>query len=147
MTHRAWFVLVSMATLANPATAQEAKPLVAADLTVSGVAVGDDSASVRRRLGPPVSVDSALLHYADLDIVLKHGKVAILSITGPSRATRRGLRVGDAASRAAHLYRPCYADSTLVQVCYSEDFDERAVIVALASGRVTRINFGRIIEP
>jgi hypothetical protein len=35
-----------------------------------------------------------------------------------------------------------------VQICYNpDDFDERAVTVALAGGHVTRINIGRIIEP
>jgi len=148
---RALFSLVVaplLVTTAAAVTAQQPASLVTGDLRVSGVAVDDDSGSVRRRLGRPVSVDSSRWHYPDLEIFLKAGKVAILSITGPSRATRRGLRVGDFAMRARTLYRPCYADSLMVQICYkATDFDERAVTVALTGGRVSRINVGRIIEP
>ena len=137
-----------LVTIAAAATAQQPAPLVTGDLRVSGVAVDDDSGSVRRRLGRLAIVDSSGLHYPDLQIFLKAGKVAILSITGPSRATRRGLRVGDLAMRARTLYRSCYADSLIVQICYNAtDFDERAVTVALTGGRVSRINVGRIIEP
>ena len=119
-----------------------------ADLRVSGIAVDDDSASVRRRLGAPVSVDSSVWQYHDLQIFFKGGKVAILSLTGRSRATRRGLRVGDPRTRASALYRPCYVDSLLVQICYNpNDFDERAVTASLSRGRIERINVGRIIEP
>ncbi len=151
MTHRAWFIAILPALLVTlvvfAATAQRVEPLVLADLRVSGVAVDDDSASVHRRLGTPLKVDASVLHYPDLDIVLKDGRVAILSITGPSRATRRGLRVGVAAEAAARVYRPCHVDSTLVQICYNAPrFDERVVLVAVADGRVSRIDIGRIIH-
>jgi hypothetical protein len=133
---------------ATAADGQQPAPLATGDLRVSGVAVDDDSGVVRRRLGAPMSVDTSGWHYPDLQVFLKAGKVAILSITGPSRATRRGLRVGDSATRAQTLYRPCYADSLIIQVCYNtDDFDERAVTAALRSGHVSRINVGRIIEP
>ena len=128
--------------------AQEAKPLKPADLSLPGVAIDDDSAALRHRLGAPTTIDSTGWHYQDLGVFLVGGKVAILSITGPSRPTHRGLRVGDPAARATSLYRPCFADSTFVQICYNpDDFDERAVTVVLAGGRVARINIGRIIEP
>ena len=151
MRHRACFIAILppllVTLVAFAATAQRVEPLVLADLRVSGVAVDDDSASVRRRLGTPVRVDANVLHYPDLDVVLKDGKVAILSITGPSRATRRGLQVGAAAEVAARLYRPCHADSTLVQICYNAPrFDERVVLVAVGDGRVSRIDIGRIIH-
>ena len=151
MRHRACFIAILppllVTLVAFAATAQRVEPLVLADLRVSGVAVDDDSASVRRRLGTPVGVDANALHYPDLDVVLKDGKVAILSITGPSRATRRGLRVGVAAEAATRLYRPCHGDSTLVQICYNAPrFDERVVLVAVADGHVSRIDIGRIIH-
>jgi hypothetical protein len=141
-------LMPALLALASALHGQEPKPLKQADLSVSGIAVDDDSATVRRHLGAPASIDSSGWHYRDLDLSLADGKVAILSIRGPSRPTHRGLRVGDAATRAVSLYRPCFADSTIVQVCYNpDDFDERAVIVLLADGRVTMINIGRIIEP
>jgi len=151
MTHRAWFIATLpaflVALVVSATTAQRAEPLVLADLRVSGVAVDDDSTSVRRRLGAPVRVDANVLHYPDLDVVLKDGNVAILSLIGPSRPTRRGLRVGDAANRAARLYRPCHADSTVVQICYNtRSFDERVVLVAVIDRRVSQIDIGRIIH-
>ena len=151
MRHRACFIAILppllVTLVAFAATAQRVEPLVLADLRVSRVAVDDDSASVRRRLGTPVRVDANVLHYPDLDVVFKDGKVAILSLTGPSRATRRGLRVGDAADGPARLYRTCHADSTLVQICYNAPrFDERVVLVAVGDGRVSRIDIGRIIH-
>ncbi len=77
MTHRAWFIAILPALLVTlvvfAATAQRVEPLVLADLRVSGVAVDDDSASVRRRLDTPVRVDANVLHYPDLDVVLKDG--------------------------------------------------------------------------
>lgn len=134
--------------LAGALHAQEAKPLKLADLSVAGITVDEDSGAVRRHLGTPTVIDSAGWQYPDLSIIWKAGKVRILSLGGPSRSTRRGLRVGDSASRAVSLYSPCHADSTLVQVCFNpDDFDERAVIAITAGGRVTRINVGRIIEP
>src|SRR5437762_14077606 len=151
MTLRAWFIAilpVLLVTLvAFAATAQRVERVVAADLRVSGVAVDGASASVRRRLGTPVRVDANVLHYPDLDVVVKDGKVAILSLTGPSRATRRGLRVGGAADGPARLYRTCHADSTLVQICYNAPrFDQRVVLVAAGGGRVRRLDIGRIIH-
>src|SRR5436190_16607677 len=88
MTHRAWFIAILspflVTLVAFAATAQSPEPLVLADLRVSGVAVDDDSTSVRQRLGAPISVDANVFHYRDLDILLKEDRVAILTITGPS---------------------------------------------------------------
>jgi hypothetical protein len=141
-------LMAALLALASVLHGQEPKALKPADLSVSGIAVDDDSAVVRRHLGAPTSMDSTGWHYRDLDLSLAGGKVRILSIRGPSRPTQRGLRVGDAATRALSLYRPCFADSTIVQICYNPaDFDERAVIVLVADGRVTTINIGRIIQP
>ena len=126
----------------------QARPLTSADLSVAGISVDEDSTSVLRALGTPVGRDSSVWRYADLQVVLNHGKVSILSILGPTRETQRGLRVGDSAHRALALYRPCYADSVLVQVCFNPaDFDARAVIAQLDGDRVKRIDVGRIIEP
>jgi hypothetical protein len=118
------------------------------DLAVATIAIDDDSASVRTRLGPPLALDSAGYHYRDLGVFIKHSKVAIISLTGPSLTTARGLRVGDPASRTTELYHPCLANASLVQVCYNADsFDERAITVELNNGVVKRINIGRIVEP
>jgi len=126
----------------------EAGPLTSADLSVAGISVDEDSVSVLRALGTPIGRDSSVWRYADMQVVFNDGKVSILSILGPARETQRGLRVGDSADRARQLYRPCYADSVLVQVCFNPtDFDARAVIAQLDGDRVKRIDVGRIIEP
>jgi hypothetical protein len=81
-------------------------------------------------------------------VVVDNGKVSILSLLGPGRQTARGLRVGDRAERARRLYDPCYADSAIVQVCFSrEGSDPRTVIAQIAEERVKRLDIGRIIEP
>jgi len=140
--------LIGLISAFDVCGAQDPAPLRMLDLRVAGVGVDDDSGLVRRQLGAPLSTDSTGWHYADLRVFFKDGKVAILSIVGRSRATVRGLKVGDTARRVATLYRPCYADSLLVQVCFNpQDFDERAVIATLSRGRVSRISIGRIIEP
>ena len=129
-------------------SAAESGALTPADLSVAGISVDDDSAAVLRVLGTPISRDSTIWRYDDLQIVINKGKVSILSLLGPARRTQRGLRVGDAADRARRLYHPCYSDSILVQVCFNPtDFDARAVIVRLDGDRVKRISVGRIIEP
>ena len=148
MTLESSFTVLLASIVLAGCSPQQPGPLKPADLRVSRVGVDDDSTSVRQHLGPPRTVDSTGWHYADLNIWMAHGKVAILSLTGPSLATSRGLRVGDPAARASSLYHPCYADSTIVQICYNtDDFDSRAVIAALKAGAVTRISIGRIIEP
>ena len=114
---------------------------------MDGIAVDDDTATVRNALGTPAHTDSVTWHYPDLVIGLDRGKVRVLSITGPSRATARALKVGEPLARAAALYQPCFRDSTLVQICYAADFDERAVTVEAAAGRIARINVGRILDP
>lgn len=128
--------------------AQQPKPLRGSDLRISGVAVDDDSGMVRKRLGSPIAQDSNRWTYPDLVVSLANGKVSVLSLTGRSRRTARGLAVGDSANQVSKLYHPCFSDTLLAQVCYKvDDFDERAVIAELAAGRVRQINVGRIIEP
>jgi len=128
--------------------AREAGPLTMADLSVAGISIDEDSGSVLRALGTPISRDSTIWRYADLQVVFGKGKVTILSILGPTRQTQRGLRVGDGADKARQLYLACYTDSVLVQVCFNrDDFDARAVIAQLHGERVKRIDVGRIIEP
>ncbi len=148
INRRAILLVSAMLAPISGLRAQQAQPLKAADLSIAGISVDEDSASVRRHLGSPAAIDSAGWHYQDLQVFLVAGKVAILSITGPSRQTHRGLRVGDPLSRAVSVYRPCVADSTIVQICFrTDDFDERAVIATIVNGHVSRISVGRIIEP
>lgn len=122
------------------------------DLRVGRVGVDDDSAMMLRVLGKPLGMDSGWFLYKDLRVLLKSGKVAILSIRGRSRATARGLAVGDRLERIVHLYQECLGgDATygLAQVCYNiVGFDERAIVVNwIPPGRISRIDVGRILKP
>ena len=126
----------------------EPAQLRVADLAVGTIRVDEDSGSVRLRLGPPTAIDSTVWRYPGLQVYLKNGKVAIIALTDSLYATARGLRVGDNLGRVRSLYRSCYANSLLYQVCWpTEDFDERAITIELRRGRVVRINVGRILEP
>src|SRR5207248_9749983 len=104
MTLRAWFIAILPVLLVTlvvfAATAQRVEPLVLADLRVSGVAVDDDSASVRR-LGAPLSVDADVVHYSPLVDVLQDDDVATLSTTARSCPTRRRVRGGGEADGGA----------------------------------------------
>ena len=143
------FLVLALAA-GPPAALQAQRPdaLRASDLQVGPVAIDDDSAHVVHELGLPSSVDSSGFHYRDQVIWFHEGKVAIVTLTGSSLATPRGLRVGDSGREAARLYRPCYSDDRMLQICYREsEFDERAVIVHLEDGQVSRISLGRILDP
>jgi hypothetical protein len=123
-------------------------PLGARDLTVASVVVDSDTATVLESLGRPPRTDSTGWHYGDLHVFFRDGRVAIVSLTGAAHATARGLRVGDPVERVRQLYRSCFDDATLYQICWpAEDFDERAITISLRAGRVHRINVGRIMRP
>ena len=93
-------------------------PLRLDDLTVGGLALHADTASVRARFGPPQKVypDSVVegegLHlvlwvYADVVFRFdRSGAVFKTHLTGASVPTRRGLRVGDPVRRVTELYGP-----------------------------------------
>ena len=94
------------------------QPLRLDDLTVGGLALHADTASVRARFGPPEKVypDSVvegeglrLLLWTYADVVFRFdtsGALFKTHLTGRSIATRRGLRVGDPLRRVAELYGP-----------------------------------------
>lgn len=122
------------------------------DLRIGKVGVDDDSATMLRVLGEPLGIDSGWFLYKDLRVLLNRGKVAILSIRGRSRATSRGLTVGDRLERIERLYQECFGGDVtygLAQVCYNIiGFDERAIVVRwIPPGRISRIDVGRILQP
>jgi len=94
------------------------EPLRLDDLTVGGLALHADTASVRARFGPPQKVypDSVvegeglrLLLWTYADVVFRFdtsGALFKTHLTGPSIPTRRGLRVGDPLRRVTELYGP-----------------------------------------
>ena len=96
------------------------EPLRLDDLTVGGLALRADTASVRARFGPPQNVypDSVvegeglrLLLWTYPDVVFRFdtsGALFKTHLTGPSIPTRRGLRVGDPLRRVTELYGPSH---------------------------------------
>jgi hypothetical protein len=138
---------LALACSASAKSAEAPARLDTSDLVIAGVAVDRDTGAVRSILGSPTRTDSNTWYYPDLTIALDSGRVGILSLTGASRATARGLRVGDRFSRVDSLYATCFADSTFAQICYSTDFDPRAVTIQSAGGRIRGINVGRILKP
>jgi len=138
----------SLACSSHRSRSRDVAPLSSADLALSGIAVDTDTTVLLRAAGPPATRDSLVWTYEPFAVALKQGKVAIVSADAPGARTVRGLSVGDSISKVRELYRACYENDTLYQVCWTVDgFDERAVVIALARGRVTRISVGRILEP
>ena len=141
------FGLISASVLL-PATAP-AQQLDSVDLAVSGIPYFADTAFVRRALGSPVSTDSITWGYADLQLTIASGRVIRFWLSGASRATHRGLRVGDPSSRVAELYkRSCFENPEVIQFCWRvDDFDRRGVVVQLNNGRVVGIVVGHAFDP
>jgi hypothetical protein len=141
------FRLLSAAVL-WPAVAF-AQHLDSTDLTVAGIPYLADTALVRRALGAPLSTDSITWAYADLQLTIDSGRVIRFWLKGASRATHRGLRVGDASARVAKLYeRSCFESANVIQLCWRVDeFDSRGVVVQLNHGRVVGILVGHTFDP
>lgn len=129
------------------------------DLEVADVAQAATADDIKRLLGAPVShrtvpnVPQApsgySWNYKDLEFTFDaqgHRLMAVL--TGPSRSTRRGLRVGQTAKQALALYgRPVYQDETHLLWQVAEDEDETlGMTIILDRGRVTTILLGEVIE-
>jgi len=87
------------------------------DLGIAGLSMNSDSAQARRVLGAPQSVrhhdyhgNDEVLHLADWAYsgltlsFYENGKFYSATIRGRSRATVRGLRVGDSVKRLTALY-------------------------------------------
>ena len=134
------------ATICTPPPA----PLGPNDLRVGKLAVDDDSTTMLRVLGKPLSVNSGWFRYNDLRVLLKNGKVAILSIGGRSRATSRRLAVGNRLDLAEDLYQECVGRGVtyaLLQICYDFPGERGIVVHWIPPGRVSRIDIGRVFQP
>jgi hypothetical protein len=134
-----------------------ATTLDSADFVVADVRIGATQAQVRQVLGTADSSqaisdkqrgDAPQWFYDGLAVLFSpyDSLVAGIDLMGPRIATRRGLRVGDAATRVAELYgAQAPADSASFQF---EDPAQpgRAVIVLVRRGRVWRIYTGLIFD-
>lgn len=125
-------------------------PLGPNDLRVGKLAVDDDSTTMLRVLGKPLGMDSGWFRYRDLQVLLKGGKVAILSIRGRSRATSRRLAVWDRLYLAEDLYQECVGKGVtyaILQICYDFPGERGIVVHWIPPGRVSRIDIGRVFQP
>lgn len=139
---------------------QTRRPFIRTDLTVSGIAVGMDSLSVRRRLGEPSSKDAvasmATWVYPGIRVEFMSGSVLRLELLDRSMGTARGLHVGDAAGRAVALYgRESFGENFDPRTAYAElavkpsdrnQMDASRMIILLQGGIVSKILVGKEIS-
>lgn len=128
------------------------------DFKVAGLVEGMPSARVRALLGAPQSVassgdfrdkESKLVswRYRDLTVLLgSSNEVRGAWISGPSLATKRGLRVGDIRGRVGQLYGvPAAGDDKMVE--YADPKERSHVIrVVFKRERVETIFVGRVLD-
>lgn len=137
--------------------AQQPDTIRAADLRVQSIAVGSDSATLKRTIGSPATRLGQYWLYSGLRIDLEHGGVKQVWLVDSTHATARGLRVGDSISVAKRLYGvPCgevglvYCRSNIVRNAQTArhltNDQTRGMIVLEGEGRVVSIILGTIFE-
>jgi hypothetical protein len=145
---------------ASTLAAQTAKPLSSRDLSLAAMPDRADSSVVRRVLGTPDSIANGddpseaapipAWWYQDLEVIFLHGhELHGWWLTGPSRTTARGLRVGASRAVVRRLYGAptnAYGDSILVYCEPHRPPLPRCMSLWLAGGRVQRIYIGRSID-
>jgi len=123
---------------------------------VAGVGLGADSVAVRRAFGAPDSIvvlrdapGGTAWNYPSIRVLFSpyDASVAGFDITGPRFGTVRGLHIGDSRGRALQLYGDAQVtDSTEVEFDYSDSDSQKAIIVSLRNGIVSRLYVGRIFD-
>ncbi len=142
-------------------SAQTSKPLESSDFTLTSLESVADTGSARRLLGSPDSVTTGddpsgaapldAWWYRDVEIVfLPSGDFLGTWLRGPSRSTRRGLRLGANIANVQRLYgRPTnsYGDSAFV---YAEprkrEGEGRMLYITGSHKTVKAIYLGRTID-
>lgn len=118
------------------------------ELAIGEIAYHTDTATLREILGPPARVADGSWFWPGIEVSVERGRVHQIRLTNDTRATSRGLRVGDSAERVRRLYGESCVAAALIY-CVSVDpldgFDERGIAVILdASGRVAQIYLGAV---
>jgi hypothetical protein len=152
-------ILIQLFVTLLVTTGQQPAPLSQSDLVIAGLAWGADTGVTRRALGPPQAIrrfnypgDDEVLHlnewrYHDLLVTFsENGHQYRARLTGPSRATARGLRVGDSVRRVNALYGPPkFATASALYYSIEHDPPTRlGMIVEVRDDRVTAILVGII---
>jgi hypothetical protein len=147
--------------LCLPLFSQTPRRLRSSDFLLPRIPDKADTSIVRRVLGAPDSIskgddpsqasgDLPTWWYRDLRLVFAderqlHG----WWITGPSRSTPRGLRVGAPRRDLQRLYgapKTSYGDSMFVYCERRGDSGPRCIFASVAAGRVRDLYIGRTID-
>ena len=154
--------IIVAAALATPATArtQSLRPVVSADFVVSGVGGQADSATVRRLLGRPDSIQASdhpydahakLIDwwYSALRVSFNPpNSVSGVWILGRGPTTARGVSIGDSTARVRQLYgRPGSVVREENAWLYEDpSSDLRFIKIWFTRGRVQRIFLGTALD-
>ena len=137
---------------------QSPAPLSRSDFVLRGLTYGTDPQTVRNTLGLPDSTRAGRpdegdcwyhWFYRDLTVNFpsEHGPVLDFNLTGPSKTTRRGLRIGDRAERVQLLYGEASSTAGGYWVYpLGTDSSVQLVVALDAFQRVRAVTFGRLLD-
>ena len=139
---------------------QSPAKLTSADVLLPRIPDQADTSVVRRVLGPPDSIADSddpsqagpipAWWYQDLTVVLRAGReLHGWWITGPTRTTHRGLRLGSSRDEVERLYgepKNATGDSTLVYCEPHGGSVPRCMYLVLRHNQVRSIYIGRNID-
>jgi len=149
MRSLAVLLIVPLAACSPRDKAPPERPVALADsdLMVAGVNYGADSSEVRRVLGSPVSLDTSSWSYEGFRVWFNGSKVHQMALKTARFTTRRGLRIGDAATRLTELYgASCTAGAYNYCRTVGDDPDERGILVHVENGIVTDVRIGAVFD-
>jgi len=153
--------LILVASIPSSMAGQRPPPLRTSDFLLHRIPDDADTSVVRHVLGAPDSISTGddpsqasdnlpTWWYRDLHIVFADGRhVHGWWITGPSRATQRGLRVGAPRGDIQRLYGPPTLSSGDSTFTYREPrggSHPRLIFIWVAAGRVRDLYIGRLID-
>jgi hypothetical protein len=134
--------------------ALEPAPLTRRDLVIGPLRPGTAAAEVERALGRPDSIQVAHSEigscyekrfYRGLTVALLGGEVYNFTLRDASRATVRGLRVGDSLSKAIALYGDPAQREPYWEYAAPEQ-DELRVMLTYEGTRITAVDLGEYVN-
>ena len=141
----ATFLCVAMVVTGAPtADAQSYTRLSDSEFVVAGIGPGADSSLVRKLLGAPLHRTSATWQYNGIEVVFAKAEVDWVRVTSRRYSTRRGLRVGDDATRITALYGQTCGPPGDYTFCGPED--HRGLMVIVQHGKVIELRIGPQID-
>jgi len=147
-------MLINRLALLVALSALEPTPLAKRDLVIGRLQPGMPAAEVDHALGRPDSIQVAHTDmgscyeerfYRGLVVALSDGKVYNFTLRDSSWTTVRGLRVGDALSRARSLYGQPAQRQPFWEYA-APDHDELRLILEYEGTRITAITLGAFVN-